>query len=302
MIDSKETSIANFLAKILSINMEIISFLQSFATPWLDKFFLLVTHIGSEQVFICLLITIYLAFDSRIGQRLGIYSLLGYYLNFHLKGLFDTPRPFELDSSVLRSAAAGETGIGAGIPSGHAQGSMTFWGLLAFYFNRKWLYPLCALIIILVALSRIYLGVHFPIDVLAGLLIGAVIVVLALVLDHYTRNLIMHKMLLLLLGLTLPFLLHLFLPTEDSEKLLGSLAAFITGPTILRHRAKGGIVPRFLTALLGLVLVFGVLVGSSLLIPESIKSNVNFGFLRYLIIGYTATLLAPWLAKRIGLM
>ena len=281
--------------------MEIISLLQSFATPWLDKFFLLVTHIGSEQVFICLLVTLYLAFDSCIAQRLGIYSLLGYYLNFHLKGLFNTPRPFEIDPAVLRSEAAGETGLGAGIPSGHAQAAITFWGLLAFYFRKRWLYPLCALIIILVSLSRIYLGVHFPVDVLVGLLIGALIVAFALMLDCYTRNFAMNKMLLLFLGIALPLLLHLFLPTVGSEQILGSLAAFITGPSILKHRTDGAIIPRLITALLGLVLVFGVLIGSSLLIPENIKSNTYFGFFRYLIIGYSAILLTPWLARRIGL-
>ena len=281
--------------------MEIIGLLQSFATPWLDKLFLLITNMGSEKVYICLLLITYLAIDSRIAQRLGIYFLLGYYLNFHLKGLFNTPRPFEIDESVLRGEA-GATALGGGFPSGHAQASMTFWGLITFYFRRRWLYPLCALIVILISLSRIYLGVHFPIDVLGGLLIGSILVALGLTLDHYLSNFTVKPMLLLMLGITIPFLLHLFLPVTGSGQILGSLAAFITGPSILKHYTDGAIVPRLLTALLGIVLVFGVLIGSSLLVPEDIKANTIFGFFRYFIIGYVGILLTPWLAKQSGLI
>ncbi len=281
--------------------MEIIALLQNFATPWLDKLFLLITNIGSEKVYICLLLVTYLAIDSRIAQRLGVYFLLGYYLNFHLKALFSTPRPFEIDESVLRGEA-GETALGGGFPSGHAQASMTFWGLIAFSFQKRWLYLLCALIIVLISLSRIYLGVHFPIDVLGGLFIGGIIVALGLSLNPYLNNFTIKPMLLLLIGIAIPFLLHLLLPVTGSGQILGSLAAFITGPSILKHRTDGAIVPRFITALLGIVLVFGVLIGSSLLVPENIKDNTIFGFFRYFIIGYVGILFTPWLAKRFGLI
>lgn len=283
--------------------MEIVLLLQNFATPWLDKLALLVTNLGSEQVYICLLVTIYLAIDSSIGQRLGIYLLLSFYINFLLKGLFNTPRPFEINPDVLRSGVLSSEltenrELGAGFPSGHAQASMTFWGLLALSFHKFWLYIFAAIVVLLISLSRIYLGVHFLNDVLGGLLMGIALVAFAFGLNYALGDFSLNSKLTVVLGIILPLLFHLFLPTVASEKLLGILAAFFTAPIIFKHHVPKTFRLKLITTLTGIVLVFVVLVGSSLLIPEHIKDHAIWGFLRYLAIGYTGTLFVPWLASK----
>ncbi|MFC1760215.1 phosphatase PAP2 family protein, partial [Candidatus Neomarinimicrobiota bacterium] len=65
---------------------------------------------------------------------------------------------------------------GFSFPSGHAQGSTTLWLMLALLIRKKWINYLTAIMIILVSLSRLYLGVHYPIDILGGVLIGMGIV------------------------------------------------------------------------------------------------------------------------------
>ena len=65
---------------------------------------------------------------------------------------------------------------GPGFPSGHVQGTVTVWGYLALAFARRWLTWLAAALIVLMCISRLYLGLHFPADVLGGLVLGLVLV------------------------------------------------------------------------------------------------------------------------------
>lgn len=272
--------------------MELIHALQSFASPTLDAVMLFVTRLASERAYIALLVAAYLVVDAVVGQRLAL--LAGFYLNYHLKGLFDTPRPYVLEPAVARSEEAVLTGPGAGFPSGHAQSSATFWGLAALYARRAWFWALAVVLIVLISLSRLYLGLHLPVDVLGGLGVGLVVAAAAYALFAALprRG---------ALGLPLVLALHLLWPVPDSEMLLGGLAAFITGPSVLRYHPPRGLGPRALVALIGLVLVFAALLGSSALLPEAIKRDPLGGFLRYLLLGYVGVLLVPWLARRLGL-
>ena len=279
--------------------MDTILWLQSFASPTLDTLLLFVTNLGSELAYIAFLLVTYLAFDARLGQRVAVYLLVSFYLNFHLKGLIDTPRPFMIDPELARSPAAAETGAGPGFPSGHAQASATFWGYLAVKVRRAWFWVFAALLVALISLSRIYLGVHLPIDIIGGLVIGAVLVGLSLGVDRWLETFTLpYKGILFTLGLLLPLALHLFLPTPDSEVLMGGLAAFATAPLLVPYRAEGSAWRRVLVTLLGFVLVFTVLFGSSLLLPEEVKRNAFVGFARYFLIGYTGLALTPWLAQQ----
>lgn len=280
--------------------MELIHALQSFASPTLDAVMLFVTRLASERAYIALLVAAYLVVDAVVGQRLAL--LAGFYLNYHLKGLFDTPRPYVLEPAVARSEEAVLTGPGAGFPSGHAQSSATFWGLAALYARRAWFWALAVVLIVLISLSRLYLGLHLPVDVLGGLGVGLVVAAAAYALfAALPRRGALGLPLVLALGLLLPLALHLLWPVPDSEMLLGGLAAFITGPSVLRYHPPRGLGPRALVALIGLVLVFAALLGSSALLPEAIKRDPLGGFLRYLLLGYVGVLLVPWLARRLGL-
>ena len=200
-----------------------------------------------------------------------------FYLNYELKGFFDTPRPYVLDPSVVRSAAARETGTGPGFPSGHAQASMTYWGYLALRLRRGWFWAAAGLIIALISLSRVYLGVHLPIDVFGGLVVGVGVIALAYATDTLLTRVTPPLWLTLVLGIGVPLALHLVLPVPSSELLMGGLAAFFTAPALVPYRADASLWRRVLVSLLGLVLVFAVLVGSSLLLPGSRQTRPRGG-------------------------
>lgn len=282
--------------------METITFLQGFATPALDTFFQLVTHLGNTNAYIVLLLTVYLAVDSRFGQRLGILVLVSYYLNFHLKGLLETARPFELNPALGRTPEARIAQSGPGFPSAHAQIALTFWGYLAWWLRRPWFWGLAALVTALVSVSRMYLGLHFPVDVLGGLVIGALGTAVMTVAEPLWPDVKrISRAVRLLLGFLVPLLLMLVLPPpgQEPDLILGALAAFCTAPLIVPYTPPRALWARLGVAFVAIVLVFAALSASSLLLPEAVKRNPFGGFTRYLLLSYIGLLVTPWLAQKL---
>ena len=118
--------------------METIYLVQSVAAPWLDTLMTWITDLGSEEAYVALMVGTYLAVDARAGRAIGIALMVSFLANQDAKAWFDTPRPFELDASVIRTQRAVDGALGAGFPSGHAQGAATFWGLAAVFARRGW--------------------------------------------------------------------------------------------------------------------------------------------------------------------
>lgn len=281
--------------------------MQSFA-PALNDVMFFITNLGSERAYIIFLLMAYLAIDARVGRLLGVALLSSFYLNFMLKGIINTPRPFVLEPSLSLGERYDATGIGAGFPSGHAQASTTFWGLAAIFVKRSWFWVLAATIIVLIGISRMYFALHLPIDVIGGIVIGVVIILLALALFRALEAASLTKNLIISLGILVPLLIHLLVPGSmslsipESDLLMGGLAAFITGPAIYKHTVSGRLWQRGLLALIGIVLAFVFLIGSSLVLPEEIKRNPLGGFVRYLALGYVGVLLTPWLGRALRLV
>lgn len=282
----------------LGVRMETVYLVQSVAAPWLDTLMTWITDLGSEEAYVALMVVAYLAVDARAGRAIGIALMVSFLINQYAKGWFDTPRPFELDASVVRTQRAVDGALGPGFPSGHAQSATTFWGLAAVLAGRAWFWAVAVLLVVLVAFSRVYLGVHVPADVLGGLLLGVVVVVLA---TSWVRSGFEPPLwLAVALGVALPFALHLAFPTPESDLLTGAIAALAVGPMLVRHRTDGPLLGRIAVALVGLVLAFTVLVASSELLPEAIKRHPVGGYLRYVVLGATATVFAPFIGQAFG--
>src|SRR5690606_5657088 len=159
-----------------------------------------------------LLVIVFVGLDANVGRRLALYFLAGVYGMEIFKGVVDAPRPVEPDPGVVRSAAAVETAGGAALPPGPAPSAMTCVGRRASYVRRSWFSLVAALIVALIAVSRVYLGVHFPLDVVVGLVVGFLFVVAGRAIDRVKWGL--GRPWNVTLGLLLPFLIHLLLPTE----------------------------------------------------------------------------------------
>ncbi len=129
------------------------------------------TWLGATPFLLVILLGLYWCFDASLGLRLGIALLTSTGLNGALKTALGLPRPYWVSSSVKPLATESTFGF----PSGHAQNGLVFWGRLAAWIGRPWLWGAAFGVVLLVSASRIALGVHFPMDILGGWLIGALV-------------------------------------------------------------------------------------------------------------------------------
>jgi len=280
--------------------MDVVYAIQTIATPWLDTLMTLITDLGSEEAYIAMVIVAYLAVDARAGQKLGVLLLVSFFVNQYAKGWFDTQRPFEIDPAVARTQRAIDGAGGAGFPSGHAQSSSTFWLYAAALAGRPWFWLVAVVLVALVSFSRLYLGVHVPVDILGGLALGVTLVLIAVAIGRSGFQ--PPTWLLVMAALVLPFTLHLLAPTPESDLLAGGIAALVVGPALVRHRTDGPLWGRLIVALIGVALAFTVLFASSIYLPEEVKRNPVGGYLRYLALGLAAFLVTPWIGRVLGLV
>lgn len=279
--------------------MEIITLLQSVANPALDALALALTHLGSENAYIVMLLVIYLAVDPATGRLLGLAVLIGYYLNQVIKDVVDTPRPYLVDPTLLRGDAAAATAPGPAFPSGHAQLAATFWWMAAALARRRWLWAVAVAAIVLVSLTRVYLGVHWLVDVIGGVLLGLGVAGLALAAARSRASL--SSSLRVVLWVLLPLAVHLAWPTEDSGMIAGALTGFATGGMVVHHRPPADPRRRVALTVLGLALVFGWLFGTSFALDEAVKDHALVEPVRYFVLAWMGVVVAPWLGRHLGL-
>jgi membrane-associated phospholipid phosphatase len=153
--------------------MGTIRFVQHLFGLQLHPLFMFLTGLGTSAVLWPLLLLYYWLIDPVFARRLSIAFAASLLANRILKELFNTERPFQADH-LVSTPAAERTGTGHGFPSGHSQNAATFYLAYAFRFQKRWLWIVAGLIVLLVGLSRLYLGVHLPEDVGGGFLLGAI--------------------------------------------------------------------------------------------------------------------------------
>ncbi len=141
------------------------------ASPLLDGTMKTLSFLGEESFFLLLIPFLYWCVDAAWGMRALGVLVLSDFTNGLLKGAFHAPRPYWIDPRVNALSAEASYGI----PSGHAQNAAALWGLLARAANKTWAWAAALILVLAISLSRVYLGVHFPHDVVAGWIVGAVV-------------------------------------------------------------------------------------------------------------------------------
>jgi len=140
---------------------------------WLTPVMQFFTWLGYPQAYMIVIAVIYWSFDRKLGLRVALFLTFSASINSILKQALHAPRPYWVDTRIKVIHASN----GFGMPSGHAQ-AVTAWLFLARYLKKSWFWIVAIAIIFFVGLSRIYLGVHFPSQVIAGWLIGIIIVII----------------------------------------------------------------------------------------------------------------------------
>jgi len=148
--------------------MQLLYLLESIRIPGLNEFMLLVTKLGEETAFLVAALIVFWCVDKGRGYYVMTVGFLGTMANQFLKLWFRVPRPWVLDESFTILESAREAASGYSFPSGHSQSAVGTFGAIANSAKNKWVKGICIAVCVLVPLSRMYIGVHTPSDVLVG--------------------------------------------------------------------------------------------------------------------------------------
>jgi undecaprenyl-diphosphatase len=159
--------------------MAILRFFEGIRNPFLDAFFSVVTKFGEETLFILLGLLFFWCINKKQGYYILFIGFLGTVINQFLKLWFRIPRPWVKDPQFTIVESAREAASGYSFPSGHTQCSVGLYGGIARITNNKTLRVVMIVLSALIALSRMYLGVHTPADVLVSVAIATALIFIA---------------------------------------------------------------------------------------------------------------------------
>lgn len=316
------------MEELYQLSIALATLLQE-AYPRLLGLMTIVSALGSEEFFLVFLPAIYWSIDKRLGRQLGYIFLLSALINNMLKNIFRQPRPFWLEPDIKQGDAEGY-----GIPSGHVQNVTAVFLLLAASVRRNWAWLLALLYILLMALSRLYLGVHFLQDIAVGFAVGLLVFGAFLMwqqtfFDRYSKQILGRRLLLMVLipvvlaVVYIGALLLLGLPNMDAPwasfipaaelnghedvvstvaGLLGFGVGILLESSRIRFRAGGPIWQRIIRYILGIAVAIGIWAGLRAVFPaEPAWLALPLRFLRYLLLLLWVTYIAPWFFVKLRL-
>ncbi len=303
--------------------------LQTFS-PSLDGVMNFFTFLGRVEFYLLIIPFIYWAIDRRLGMRalLTLISIDVVAASFKL--LFHQPRPYWIGGVK----ELGEEGS-YGIPSSHASDSLAVGGYLAYRANRTWFRIAMGFVLFFIALSRLYLGVHFLHDVLFGWLIGGIVLWLAATQSNQIANWARSKTLsaqigigfaisvgIILLGMLIRSIIS---GTPDpaawsnfavearsithSFTLAGALFGSIAGYALMRVNARfqpadnwGQRIVSYLVGIIGVLLIYtGLDVVFSMIASDETVLGYILRYARYGLVTLWMTFGAPWLFLKVRL-
>lgn len=156
--------------------MELLYLLESIRNPFLDAIVSVITYLGGETVFIVVALLFFWCIDKKKGYYILSVCFMGTIINQFLKLMFRIPRPWVKDPEFTIVEAARSEATGYSFPSGHTQNVTGYLGSIARTSKHRLVRIVSVVLILLTAFSRMYLGVHTPLDVGVSLAVGTALV------------------------------------------------------------------------------------------------------------------------------
>lgn len=276
------------------MTIDIIVFLQSFASDAVIAFFNFISFLGEESMYIVVLAIWYFAIDKKLGQLFALILGITALINNTLKEFFSMQRPFQAYPELVTNYRP-ETSTGHSFPSGHTQNFSTMLFAFAFIY-RKWMMVVAIVFTILMMLSRMFLGVHFLEDVMVAALLG-LLIAYTLVKIYQAIGLVPIKQIAIVLLLFSGVFLLIF-EAKDFFTSYGLLLGLTIG-VLFEHKYVNftisvSPIKKVLRVIIGLVLLLGLQIGLkelfTLLFPNlETLSNI----VRYFLIGFIGFGLYP---------
>lgn len=296
--------------------MNLLYLLEDARTSFFNAFFSLITLLGEEVAFMAIGVTVLWCFSKTKGYFLLITGFFGTLINQFLKIIFKIPRPFVKDKNFTIVESAREGASGFSFPSGHTQSSVTLFGGIARSFKGKLVKVISITLAVLVPFSRLYLGVHTPLDVGVSILISLALIFSYPLFEKAQRNdNIMLAIILTLNALSIFFLLYVFLFPFDSFVYLeenvqnlysaqknactllgcaiGLLVVYPLEKKFVNFETKAVWWAQILKVIIGLIIILGVKEGLKLPLEFIFNNELLARAVRYFIMVVFAGLIYP---------
>ena len=291
--------------------MAFLYWLEDLRIPGLNELMLAVTRLGEETAFLALALIFFWCVDKRRGYYIMGVGFLGIMANQFLKLWFRIPRPWIKDPNFTILEQARNAASGYSFPSGHTQTAVGTFGTIAASSPGKWVRVICIVLAAMVSFSRMYIGVHTPMDVAVSILIAVflVCVLRPLILNGSPKamKLFLAGMITMAIGLLLFVELYPFPADVDSHNLesgmknaytmLGSLVGvavvYAADERKLRFSEKAPVLGQICKVVLGLALVLAVKEGLRAPLNALFSGHMAARSVRYFVIVITAGILWP---------
>ena len=162
--------------KVVQMQAEILQQIAGFRTENMTLMMSAISQLASPIFIIAVIAALYWCVDKEKSRRWGFFVLFSTAINSVLKQIIKMPRPYE---EGVVSPVYIQKGNSYAFPSGHTQAAVSFWGGAMYLLRTKASIIIGSLAVLFVGFSRLYLGVHWPMDVIGGIFFGILSIITA---------------------------------------------------------------------------------------------------------------------------